>query len=285
MINFYDFILQNPDFKKLELDELVLIEYKCPIDVEVLPVWTPHDALVHCLSGKKTWKTWDQTITITENQTLFIAKGAQIVYQSFESEFCLLMVFIKDAFKERLRTQPLTLDHTATQNTAHFTMHPVRNNPALHSYYLSIFSYLQQAAPPTAVLMELKLVELVHLLAHQQENLPIVRYLVQLNDDPVKTLKAIMEDNYMYNLSLADYARLCNRSLSSFKRDFQKCFGIPPGKWLANQRLRRAASMLRNTTEPVTQVAFDCGFEDASHFSKAFKKFFHQTPLTYRKQD
>src|SRR5690606_22873456 len=97
-------------------------------------------------------------------------------------------------------------------------------------------------------------------------------------------LKQVMEDNYLYNLSLEDYARLCNRSLSAFKRDFQEGYGSPPGKWLTKKRLKYARMLLFTTDESVNDVAFHSGFETTSHFIRCFKKQFGLPPHQYRQQ-
>jgi transcriptional regulator GlxA family with amidase domain len=91
-----------------------------------------------------------------------------------------------------------------------------------------------------------------------------------------------MEANFRYNLELKDFARLCHRSLSSFKRAFQTHYGIPPGKWLLKRRLEHAATLLRTTGMSVTQIVFECGFEDPSHFCHAFKEKFGRPPSVYR---
>ena len=91
-----------------------------------------------------------------------------------------------------------------------------------------------------------------------------------------------MAHNYMYNLRLMDYASMCNRSLASFKRDFGKCFGTSPGKWLMQKRMALANRLLRNSNLPVSDVAFQCGFEDASHFGRTYKKYYNETPNTFK---
>jgi AraC-like DNA-binding protein len=53
-----------------------------------------------------------------------------------------------------------------------------------------------------------------------------------LGDDTLPSVVEIMEVNFRFNLSLDEYARLCHRSLSSFKRHFQTAFHETPGKWL-----------------------------------------------------
>jgi AraC-like DNA-binding protein len=88
-----------------------------------------------------------------------------------------------------------------------------------------------------------------------------------------------MTDNYRYNLKLDQFAQLSNRSLSSFKRDFQTTFKTTPGKWLLEKRLLYAKSLLNNSSKKaISEVAFESGFETVAHFSRSFKQRFGVTP-------
>jgi AraC-like DNA-binding protein len=75
---------------------------------------------------------------------------------------------------------------------------------------------------------------------------------------------------------------MCHRSLSTFKREFRKHYGVSPGRWLLDRRLEHSASLLLTTEMSVTEVMLECGFEDLSHFSRAFKEKFGQAPSAYR---
>ena len=44
----------------------------------------------------------------------------------------------------------------------------------------------------------------------------------QTSSCPGRSFEQVMEEQYIYNLKISDYARLCGRSTSSFKRDFEK---------------------------------------------------------------
>jgi AraC-like DNA-binding protein len=92
-----------------------------------------------------------------------------------------------------------------------------------------------------------------------------------------------METNFCYNLSIEEFARLCHRSLSSFKRDFIKHFNISPGKWLKDKRLDYSTILLKTSELNISQIVFECGFEDLSHFSKSFKEKFNMSPQQFRK--
>jgi AraC-like DNA-binding protein len=91
-------------------------------------------------------------------------------------------------------------------------------------------------------------------------------------------LEEFMNRNFRFNTSLERFAFLTGRSLSSFKRDFQKIFGLNPGSWLKKKRLEEAYFQISRQKERPSDVYLEVGFEDLSHFSFAFKKEFGLTP-------
>ncbi|ACT92551.1 helix-turn-helix domain-containing protein [Dyadobacter fermentans] len=105
----------------------------------------------------------------------------------------------------------------------------------------------------------------------------------QIDDRKRASLLDVMETNYMYNLSLEEYARISNRSLATFKRQFKSLFYTTPGKWLMARRLDYALLMLRTTRKNINEITLECGFENSSHFSRVFKERFGTSPLNYRK--
>ena len=94
-----------------------------------------------------------------------------------------------------------------------------------------------------------------------------------------------MEANCLYNLSLEDYAKMLNRSLSSFERHFVSVYKTNPGQWLQTKKLNHAYKLLLNTNKPVTDISFESGFENSTHFSHLFKNRFGASPLNYRKEE
>jgi len=96
------------------------------------------------------------------------------------------------------------------------------------------------------------------------------------------SVREVMEDNYFYNLRLDEFARLCGRSLSLFKSDFEKIYGMPPGKWLTEKRLERAKNLLENSNKNIDEIIFESGFKNQSHFGRIFKEKFGKPPLKYK---
>lgn len=97
-------------------------------------------------------------------------------------------------------------------------------------------------------------------------------------------IKSFMDKNFHFNAKIERFAYLTGRSLSTFKRDFQKSFGIPPRQWLQLRRLKEAHILLSQQDKPVSDIYLELGFENLSHFSFAFKKQFGYSPSTVQAQ-
>jgi len=264
---------------------LLFVEYTCPIDQKSAGVWTPMDYFVHVLSGRKTWRTTEATWTLEKGDTLFFKKGACVLHQDFREDFCLLLFFVSDNFIRDI------VKEVSGQLTGKYSAEALRQGAifvdgdvTLAAYFQSMLAYFTGTAKPSEALLTLKLKELILSVLLGGNNPELAAYFQSLLKSDAPPLSHIMEANFCYNLALEDFAKLSHRSLSSFKRDFQKYYKQPPGKWLLKKRLEYSAVLLNNPALNVSQVALDCGFEDLSHFSRAFKERFGTSPANYRKQ-
>ena len=91
-----------------------------------------------------------------------------------------------------------------------------------------------------------------------------------------------MQKNFRQDYSMTEFAKASGRSLSTFKRDFKKISDLSPERWLTDYRLRSAVELLRRGRR-VSDVCFDVGFKNVSHFSAIFKRKFGVTPGEVRK--
>ncbi len=78
-------------------------------------------------------------------------------------------------------------------------------------------------------------------------------------------------------------------SPAHFARSFKKAFGMPPHRYLLARRIERAKAMLRDTNQPVTEVAFAAGWLSMGTFSRTFRDITGDNPeakrLTLRSLD
>jgi AraC-like DNA-binding protein len=71
-------------------------------------------------------------------------------------------------------------------------------------------------------------------------------------------------------------------SRSHFSRFFRSRTGMTPAHFATEVRVHEAARMLLDTREPLKRIADACGFANANHFGKVFRRFCHLSPKAYR---
>jgi AraC family transcriptional regulator, exoenzyme S synthesis regulatory protein ExsA len=285
MQNLYERIRSDLHFNKFEVRELLFVEYSCPLENKTEGIWSQSDYLIHILSGKKTWRTPQGQWTVTEGETLYIKKGAAIVEQFFDDEFCMLGFFISDEYiKNILKEVPSRTDFNNDEMESGAAVVKVHDDVILSAYFQSMLAHFRGREKPPDSLLELKLKELIINILTGPHNRSLATYFHSLLGSEKPAIQQIMDANFSHNLSLEEFARLCHRSVSSFKRDFKKHFSVSPGKWLLTRRLEYSTLLLRKSDLNITEITFECGFEDVSHFSKAFKEKFGLSPINFRKE-
>ncbi|MCF3109624.1 AraC family transcriptional regulator [Niabella sp. CC-SYL272] len=145
----------------------------------------------------------------------------------------------------------------------------------LRSYFLSLAPYINKTKNATPRLAELKIREAVELLL--QCNSAIRDILFDFREPYKIDLKEFMNQNYMFNVPVASFAKLTGRSLSTFKRDFERTFGGTPNRWLLERRLEEAHYLIKQKQQKPADFYLDLGFENLSHFYFVFKKKFGLT--------
>lgn len=83
-------------------------------------------------------------------------------------------------------------------------------------------------------------------------------------------------------LDLAALARLAGRHPVHLVRAFRAAYGCTPGELIRRARAERAAALLQTTRRSLLEIALDCGYASAAHFSRAFRAALGTTPSAYR---
>ena len=79
-------------------------------------------------------------------------------------------------------------------------------------------------------------------------------------------------------------ARIAHVSPSHFSRTFRAVFGETPHRYLQRRRIERAMALLRDTTNPVTEVALLVGSNSLGTFSRTFRDVVGLSPSEYRRR-
>jgi AraC-like DNA-binding protein len=83
-------------------------------------------------------------------------------------------------------------------------------------------------------------------------------------------------------LSLGSLAGIARMSRYHFLRVFRAVTGVTPYAYVLAFRLRRAALLVASGKQPVSAIAYGCGFGDLSTFNARFRNVFGTHPLAYR---
>lgn len=258
--------------------------FNCPLESRFADMWSHYNYLVYVVEGRKIWHTSHGSYDLRKGSCVLVRKGACIVEQFFDVRFCLVIFFLPDEFIcDALKNKSTPL----RQGGENFEpVIAVDNNPALQAFIQSMIAYFEAVREPDKALLQLKFTELVLMLADNPANGELLSYFCSLLKGPQNiTLQSVMEENFCYNLKLEEFAKLSARSLSAFKRDFVRLYNMSPGKWLLEKRLNLALHLLTNAGRSVSETAFECGFESASHFSRAFRQRFGASPLALKQQN
>lgn len=243
--------------------------------------WHTNIELIRILSGKLFVKLDDREyegsrgdIFIVNSETVHGATPQDCVYECivFNPEIVPYIYENGESVVANLASGVFRFDEKPSKNTS------------LYKYVNEIFDTLKMdnAAPKY-----MALALLCKLFASVIEEKAYSTYLpADKKSASVKKLKKILKyirDSYGKNITLDDMAKETNMSPKYFCTFFKEMTNKTPFDYLISYRTEKAAHLLTNTDTPVTDIAFDCGFNDLSYFIKTFKKYFGCSPGVYRK--
>lgn len=285
MINLYSAIKQSDVFRKLEVNEVLFAEYTCMREETKLGIWSDSNYFAFISSGKKAWRTIYHTYEVNKGDILFIKKGANLTHQFFDDDFCAIFIFIPDDFiKSFLEKNPALINQKEKDISSQDGVITLQSDELLQNYYQSIQSYLFLSEQPNKELVKLKFDELLLSLFSNNVHRELTDYFVSLCQNQLYHMSRVMEQNFAYNLKLEEYAKLCHMSLSTFKKSFKEYYHTTPAVWLRERKLDRALHQLLTSDLSISQISFESGFEDTSHFIRVFKQKHGLTPLQHRQK-
>ena len=244
------------------------------------PIHVKEHTLLYISSGRADVVFGGNRTTLNPGDCVFLRKDYRVVLEAWSpkdgSPFRSIALFFCRKFLmsyyRTLSRNDLPLD----AKPAAEAVLKIPAGPELESLFLSLSPYLDSDQPLSSELAWMKRMEGLRCILAADR-----KFYASLFDftQPWKIdLLTFMEDNYLYDLSLAELARYTGRSLSSFKRDFKKVSDLTPEKWVTGRRLDEAKILLSQGKRRVGDVMLEAGFKDPAYFSRAYKKRFGYSP-------
>lgn len=229
--------------------------------------------------GKKNFHFSNGIVTVGSGELLLLKRGVYTISEQLSEDGCFeaLILFMPEKL---LSTWPCAAFMPPHGPSEHFVV--AGKNKLIEGFeqtYLELFNL------PSSILdklLPLKLQEIFWLLSASREGAVIASFLASCRQRESYDIEFIVRKHLLSPLSVPDYAKLCCRSITSFKRDFEALFGTSPKRWINKERLLHAQKLLKSSRHSVAAVAFECGFESTSGFIKHYKSTFGKTPNTGR---
>lgn len=283
MVNLFSLIKKSNLFPKMEINDLLFVEYTCMREETKFGIWSNNNYFAFISLGKKLWRTIYHSYEVDEGDIIFVKKGANITHQFFDDKFCAIFIFIPDDFIQAfLKRNPALLHASQKDLSKQDAILWIQKDELLESYYQSIQAYLSFTQKPNEQLLILKFEELLLSLFSNPVHSELTDYFISLCQNQHYHMSRVMEENFAYNLKLENYAQLCHMSLSTFKNAFKQYYNSTPASWLKERKLELAYQKVCTTDLSISQISIECGFEDTSHFIRVFKQKYQFSPLQYR---
>lgn len=238
--------------------------------------------LVYIMSGVETFTTFDhEQIRLCRHEMLFMPKNMHMI-SDFKNKTgplrAFLFFFDQSIISDFLHTtRPLT-----SAGPRGLQPYKLPANQYITKYMHALEDVYSNISG-TQQLLHNKLLELLLLLDQLMPGDELRIFLQSLHQHAAKrNIKKLMQDYPAHIFSLKDFAALSGRTIERFSRDFKRQFGISPKQWLIEKRLENAMELVQKNELSITQLAQEVGYNNTSHFIKAFKARYGQTPKQLR---
>jgi AraC-like DNA-binding protein len=258
--------------------------YDCPIEGSPVDYSTEKNYFCYIIKGGGKWKTPTDEYYLTVGDGVFLKKGVHRVFKILDGDFCALLIFIPDEFIREVIKNETNYYRKESINQVSDSVIRINLDSSLTDYFNTVLNYFSQEKAPSKSLLKIKFRELIINIATNGHNPMLLECFQEISHTGKKPLRPIMEENFVFNLKLGDFARLSDRSLATFHRDFSKIYNTTPGKWLKQKRIEYGKFLLETSDSNINEITLDCGFENTSHFIKVFKERYHYSPLKYKKR-
>ncbi|MDY3537187.1 AraC family transcriptional regulator [Riemerella anatipestifer] len=238
-------------------------------------------ALVCVLNGTMLINDGVETIQYNKGDIGFVSKNQLVKTQKIPQDnkpFMSISIFLSKEMLYSYSKEYHILPKGKYLGKPNFIFQP---DPFLKGFFDSMLPYFECQEALTDNLATIKTFEIIELLLRYTT---IQNLLFNFEEDFKIDLEAYMSKNYMHNIPLAQFAKLTGRSISTFKRDFQKIFNQTPNKWLIKKRLDLAYFLISKQGKKPNEIYDDVGFINFSHFSRSFKAEFGVNPSEIEKK-
>jgi len=249
---------------------------------------TEQACFLYVLKGDVEYQIDDERLNIPTNYSLLlncIQSGKQLYHSHPKSNCEIVIVTFYPEILKKIYDRELPVLLQAPKNTiSNQSSEKINNDFLIQKYIEGLLFYFENPSLINEDILILKVKEIILLLSQTQNAEAIQLILSQLFSPTTYTFKQIIEAHLFSQLTIEELAQQNNLSVSSFKREFAKIYNDTPANYIKAKKLEKAAELLLLSDQRITEIAFDCGFNDLANFTKSFTSRYKVSPTAYRQK-
>ena len=246
--------------------------------VKKMPTWRPRGRLdyqlLYVVSGKAHFYFGDEEQTVTAGHMVLFQPRQEQHYEYFGTDKpeVYWVHFTGSNVKNILRKYEIPLDKAVfysgvSATYAYLFKEMINELQTCHTGFEELLAmYLQQ------IFLRVQRV--------RQEQRPSINTHIQ---EEMEYARRYFNEHYHEQISIEDYARSRNMSVSWFQRSFKQIVKHSPMQYILTIRMNNAASLLDATDYSMSEISAIVGYDNPLYFSRVFKKQKGVSPSEYRK--
>ncbi|HET9055092.1 MAG TPA: hypothetical protein VFM90_13010, partial [Cyclobacteriaceae bacterium] len=211
--NNYDDTIADPvTFKQLSVKDALFLYYQCPQVDKQIQLFSHYNEIMFTLEGSRTMYHNGKSWTLTRHSCLLTRKTAYLQELPELVGWEVLAFYFQDSFFRKVVDEYYQyLPLKGLPEPPSDMLIEINVNETTRAFFYSILPYFKQTTPPAEGLLELKFKELLFNLFLDPANAALLAHAVSLIHMDKVPLWQIMETNYTFNLTIAQFARMAHR--------------------------------------------------------------------------
>ncbi|ELX8378442.1 helix-turn-helix transcriptional regulator [Providencia vermicola] len=199
----------------------------------------------------------------------------------YESECEFLSISLEDQFlREFMNHYGSQLSEIERSDNSSHDVIKFTTSAIIDDLKNSFKNLIKQQCPP--LLESLRISEFLLLLSYSEQGSQLLSNLRQLTNRQAERLQNFMENNFLKEWKLAEFAKTFGMGLTTFKELFNTVYSTSPRSWISEKRIMYAHQLLINTQMSIVEISMEAGFSSQSYFTQSYRKRFGFTPSKSR---
>lgn len=275
-------IIRIPDELLAESSQSVQVfDYNSTQEISKQQIILNQNIFSFLVEGTKEIVLENSSLSITNSKFLIMKSGHCLMTEKLsetKNYKSVLLFFSNDVLLKFIRKFKLN----SIEPTDYKPVFSFEYDAFIKGFVNSLLDISKLSKNTQRVLLEVKFEEIMLYLI-ETRGIDFLLSLTLNNSVPAQKFIRIVESNQLSKLTLNELAFLCDMSISTFKREFEKQYSESPSKWFQNKRLEYAHSLLNQEQRSSSEIYFEVGYESLSSFIQAYKSKYGVTPKHHQK--